>query len=150
MNEPKAILIAAVLASTLTLVGTWFQALHQRKSARDERIWNRRAELYIELLHLPYTRGKVIFLKGDPLEARIEVFASNEVRKLHHAAVKAHRDLDHHATEENSYQEEDPTPQEDPEFHDLVRRDKEARANLRERIRRELGMRRHRLTEPRA
>jgi len=66
-------LLAVLAGGLLALGGSLLQARHQRRQAHDERVWDRRANLYVDLLGSS-DRG---------LKARVQAFASDRVQELY-------------------------------------------------------------------
>ncbi|MGW1318546.1 hypothetical protein [Streptomyces sp. NPDC002426] len=106
-------LIGVGLGGALAIIGgtvtAWLQARHQRKATRSKDLWDRRAELYLELLvHLdgtmsfadsPSTLGyhgpttpEQITTRRE-LAAKVDLFGSRVVRTLWEAATEAAGDF---------------------------------------------------------
>jgi hypothetical protein len=135
-------------------IGLAFYALvHQRKLAEDERIWQRRADLYVDLLlneqgYVNPDPGLVEILGPSTtqrmairgLTARADAFASDRVVQLWHDSCRRISDLSFAAGEiaapDGSY-----TPQQEAELAPLAAAQIAAATALRAQIRRELKTR---------
>ncbi|MEU1815181.1 hypothetical protein ABZ543_08280 [Streptomyces roseifaciens] len=158
--EFVGVLLGGMLALAGSLGAASLQARHQRKHARASELWNRRAELYLDLL--THLRGTVSFAAdSDPLlvaygpqsgedyqlrhelRARVTLFASQEVRDLWARAADAALHLHAEVFEGDHVQrvscDRVIIPETgDPEYVRLLTADKEARARLASRLRTEL------------
>lgn len=108
--------MTAILASGLTglfalaaALGTLLiQQRHQRAMAREERLWSRRAETYVDVLqhhdsapaagYRAPGNARELAIRGD-LTARVAAFASAAVRDLWQWSALAFADLREHVSE---------------------------------------------------
>ncbi|MEU2717008.1 hypothetical protein [Streptomyces sp. NPDC007205] len=145
-------IVGGVIALAGSVTSTWLQARRQRDLAHDERMWTRRADLYVELLaadgaEASPTRGHPSDLDVPPdpavelsltqLRARVDAFASVHVARLWREAVERDQELIDAATAPGSmsdiaYQRHMAT------LTTETTAVEQARANLRQQIRAEL------------
>ncbi|WP_328931906.1 MULTISPECIES: hypothetical protein [unclassified Streptomyces] len=108
MNEIWAALVGGVMAMVAGLGGIAWQSRVQRELAHADRMWGRRAELYVEILRHddatmlpgggvpadvdPPNDPKLIELRKE-LAARVDAFASVSVRDLWLDAQRRDQDL---------------------------------------------------------
>ncbi|MEU1409895.1 hypothetical protein ABZ471_48310 [Streptomyces sp. NPDC005728] len=100
--------VGGVIAVAGSVTATWLQTRRQRNLAHDERMWVRRADLYVELLtadgaEASPTRGypSDFDVPPDPdaelrltqLRARVDAFASTRVARLWHEGVERDQEL---------------------------------------------------------
>jgi hypothetical protein len=151
----------AIVATTVTALGGWW---HQRRIGEQARVWERRADLYVELLthQHPYlaTRGTDwwTFRHFGPetaeeyellrtLSAHVDAFATEEVAQLWREALDRIFDVSFHMSEVISGE---PTEEEAAELVLLNEARSRAVGMLRERIRRELRTDKQRVLRPRS
>ncbi|MFZ4250373.1 hypothetical protein ACOZDF_34620 [Streptomyces griseoincarnatus] len=83
-------LLAVLAGGVLALGGSLLQARHQRQQAHDERVWTRRADLYVDLLSDSDSRE---------LKARVQAFASDRVQQLYEPYKTAYEQRNFYALE---------------------------------------------------
>ncbi|MEU6231240.1 hypothetical protein [Streptomyces sp. NPDC047042] len=83
-------LLAVLAGGVLALGGSLLQARHQRQQAHDERVWTRRADLYVDLLSDSDNRE---------LKARVQAFASDRVQQLYEPYKTAYEQRNFYALE---------------------------------------------------
>ncbi|MDT0309658.1 hypothetical protein RM780_22250 [Streptomyces sp. DSM 44917] len=150
MNVAETLIPAlAIVATTVTALGGWW---HQRRIGEQARVWERRADLYVELLthQHPYlaTRGTDwwTFRYFGPetaeeyellrtLSAHVDVFATEEVARLWREALDRIFDVSFYMSEEIVGE---PSEEEKAELALINEARSRAVGALRERIRREL------------
>ncbi|MFF4787922.1 hypothetical protein ACFY3E_42230 [Streptomyces griseorubiginosus] len=159
-------LLGVLLGGGIAILGSsgtaWLQARIQRKEARAKELWDRRSNLYLDLL--THLEGRVSFAAdSDPyligygpktvedyqlrreLSARVDLFASLETRQLWERSTEAALIL-HASTIEGGHFEQHfdqlviPETSSDPEHQRLIAADKQARDRLVARLREELNV----------
>ncbi|MFJ9567812.1 hypothetical protein ACIRQQ_48320 [Streptomyces fuscichromogenes] len=108
MNEVWAALIGGVIAAAAGLGGVAWQSRVQIRLAHADRMWGRRADLYVDILRHddaellpgggvpadvePPHRPDLVELR-EALAARVDAFASSKVRDLWMDALRRDQDL---------------------------------------------------------
>jgi hypothetical protein len=136
-----------VIGGFIALAGTWLQTRAQQRVAQAERLWNKRAELYVDLLNPPRTDVPLEHWRvvATELAARIDAFGSPEALRRFEARNQAAEHMQYYASENGfMYDLTDPlaTPIErDDELKRLEQQYEAARVSLCDQIRTELGTR---------
>ncbi len=151
--------MATTLIPALSIVLAFYALIHQRKLAEDERTWQRRADLYVDLLlneqgfinpdpeflEDPVLRAAVgpstpeQWKTKESLTARTDAFASDRVVELWLASCRSSSDLSFTAAEMGH--PDFLSPESKAELAPLVAAREAAAAALRDEIRRELKTR---------
>lgn len=144
MNQLISVLTGGGLALVGSALATTLTARFQRRNSRDERLWAKRSQLYVDLLDARESSAQ--------LNGRTQAFASERVRELKQAIYDASTDLNFYADEEgfNNYRPElgEERPEPDEELSRLMRAHDEAEERLRVQIRQELGTAEQPVTRP--
>jgi hypothetical protein len=141
-NQLMGSFFSILLGGALALGGTWLQAGLQRRSVHAERLWTRRADLYVELLQTRPGAVSEWRLRAQELAARIDAFGSSDVLTLFEAALEAHEREFVYAADNglvNVLDEPHTHVEPDEELARLMKATMEADARLRHKIRDELG-----------
>lgn len=138
MSDVALLLTGGALTIAGSVVTTVLTAHFARRSRHDERLWTRRADLYVALSELTPRTGTWF-----ELSAAVTAFASKRVRELVEELDEASEVLNDYVHEE--YPELMEASDVEREFHGipeitrLQRRCEEIRGRLVDRIRKELG-----------
>ncbi|MBQ1159453.1 hypothetical protein KBZ21_15220 [Streptomyces sp. A73] len=153
-------LAAVLLGGALALAGGVATSLLERRRAREERIWNRRAELYVDLIRYQGggmvegyrgPRGREEWAVAGQLSARAAAFASDAVQKLWQDSARASRALSDYVAEDwpqwnvaqygewEDVEDVEAQMEQSATFQEFSRASQEAAQRLIQRIREELG-----------
>lgn len=158
-----SVLLGAAIALVGGVVTTVLQARLQRGAVREEYLWNKCAELYVDLLR--HSSAQIAHIDDDhvdeqygwtpereqlrlDLTARVQLFGSAAVEERWRQVSHAGQYLDYYARENlleerGDYAQLRSDAYEDPEYVRLSTEVKETRRLLVEQLRRELSTDRH-------
>lgn len=163
MNELWGVTLGGAIALAGGAVSTILQAWLQRRGAREQYLWNKRAELYLDVLR--HGNGQIAHMDDDDVDdqygwapgteelrqdltARVQLFGSATVEERWRRASEAGRARDFYARENllemrGDYAQLRSDAYEDPVYARLSNEVKKTRRLLAEQLRLELNTDRH-------
>lgn len=154
MTSLETGLLTGCLTGFFALAGAFTTYRLQRATARDERMWDRRAETYVLLLQYHgsgMVEGRIDTATApewavrDELTAKAKAFASDEVLGLWQKSAQAYRRLNDYVSEElpeltagPDWQTVEDATEKDPELQKLHQASEQASEQLAAKIRAEL------------